>query len=100
MHLTESLSLDHLADTVSLSRSRLIHLFQEVYHVAPYQYYLSQKCKLAQSMLSRTTLPVSAISTQLGFLDPHHFSSFFKKQYGLSPASYRKLHTAPGNFPT
>ena len=49
MHLTESLSLDHLADTVSLSRSRLIHLFQEVYHVAPYQYYLSQKCKLAQS---------------------------------------------------
>ena len=69
MHLTESLSLDHLADTVSLSRSRLIHLFQEVYHVAPYQYYLSQKCKLAQSMLSRTTLPVSAISTQLGFLD-------------------------------
>ena len=100
MHLTESLSLDHLADTVSLSRSRLIHLFQEVYHVAPYQYYLSQKCKLAQSMLSRTTLPVSAISTQLGFLDPHHFSSFFKKQCGLSPASYRKLHTAPGNFPT
>lgn len=56
--------------------------------------------KLAQSMLSRTTLPVSAISTQLGFLDPHHFSSFFKKQCGLSPASYRKLHTAPGNFPT
>lgn len=100
MHLTESLSLDHLADTVSLSRSRLIHLFQEVYHVAPYQYYLSQKCNLAQSMLSRTTLPVSAISTQLGFLDPHHFSSFFKKQCGLSPASYRKLHTAPGNFPT
>jgi AraC family transcriptional regulator of arabinose operon len=95
-----ALSLDHLADTVSLSRSRLIHLFQEVYHVAPYQYYLSQKCKLAQSMLSRTTLPVSAISTQLGFLDPHHFSSFFKKQCGLSPASYRKLHTAPGNFPT
>ena len=100
MHLTESLSLDHLADTVSLSRSRLIHLFQEVYHVAPYQYYLSQKCKLAQSMLGRTTLPVSVISTQLGFLDPHHFSSFFKKQCGLSPASYRKLHTAPGNFPT
>ena len=100
MHLTESLSLDHLADTVSLSRSRLIHLFQEVYHVAPYQYYLSQKCKLAQSMLSRTTLPVSAISTQLEFLDPHNLSSFFKKQCGLSPASYRKLHTAPGNFPT
>ena len=49
MHLTESLSLDHLADTVSLSRSRLIHLFQEVYHVAPYQYYLSQKCKLAHA---------------------------------------------------
>ena len=59
MHLTESLSLDHLADTVSLSRSRLIHLFQEVYHVAPYQYYLSQKCKLA---------PVHA--------KPHHSSCF------------------------
>lgn len=63
MHLTESLSLDHLADTVSLSRSRLIHLFQEVYHVAPYQYYLSQKCKLAQSMLSRTTLPANSART-------------------------------------
>ena len=35
MHLTESLSLDHLADTVSLSRSRLIHLFQEVVQAGP-----------------------------------------------------------------
>lgn len=99
MHLTESLSLDHLADTVSLSRSRLIHLFQEVYHVAPYQYYLSQKCKLAQSMLSRTTLPVSAISTQLGFLDLTTFLPFQETVRSV-PASYRKLHTAPGNFPT
>lgn len=99
MHLTESLSLDHLADTVSLSRSRLIHLFQEVYHVAPYQYYLSQKCKLAQSMLSRTTLSVSAISTQLGFLDPHHFSSFFKKQCGLSPLLTENSTQRLGIFP-
>lgn len=100
MHLTESLSLGSSGRYRFPVPLRLIHLFQEVYHVAPYQYYLSQKCKLAQSMLSRTTLPVSAISTQLGFLDPHHFSFFFKKQCGLSPASYRKLHTAPGNFPT
>ena len=54
-----------------------------------------QKCKLAQSKLGRTTLPVSVISTQLGFLDPHHFSSFFKKQCGLSPGFLQKTpHSA------
>lgn len=89
-HLAEPLSIDSLAEYVHLSRSRALHLYKDVYHTTPYRYYFSLKMELSLSLLSRTSMPISEIAKQLGFNDCQHFSSSFKKFYGVPPLQYRK----------
>ena len=89
-HLAQPLSIDEIAEHVHLSRSRVLHLFKDVYNTTPYQYYFSLKMELAVSLLTRTSLSISDISEQLGFSGCQHFSSAFKKHYGISPMAYRK----------
>ena len=89
-NLTAPIRIDDIADSVHLSRSRCIHLFREAYRITPYNYYLSMKLELAQSMLYHTNLSIQIISERLGFPCYEHFSAFFKKQTGISPAQYRK----------
>lgn len=38
-------------------------------------------------------IPVKEVAFNLEFDDPAHFSKFFKKQVGLAPADFRKVHT-------
>lgn len=90
-HLLQPLSIDDLAAHVHISRSRALHLFKEFYHTSPYRYYFSLKMELSLPLLSRTSLPISEIAKQLGFNDSQHFSSAFKKHYGMSPLHYRKM---------
>ena len=45
---------------------------------------------LAKSYLAQTELSIKEIAYQLYFESPNNFSSFFKKQTGLTPSSYRE----------
>lgn len=44
----------------------------------------------AQSLLKNTKLTAKEIGYQLGFSEPTHFNSYFKKHTGMTPNSYRK----------
>ena len=43
----------------------------------------------AKRLLLHTNLSIKEIAFQIGFDEPLHFSSFFKKNAGISPSSYR-----------
>lgn len=88
--LTRPLSIDEIAASVHLSRSRAMHLFKETYGISPYRYYQTQRLELAQSMLQHSFLSAQEISDQMGFSGYHHFSGFFKKECGISPTQYRQ----------
>lgn len=91
-NLTQPLNIENMVAHVHLSRSRALHLFKETYGITPYNYYLSQKMELAQTMLKCTALSVGEISEKLGFSDYHHFSGSFKKRNGISPSQYRSCN--------
>jgi AraC-like DNA-binding protein len=44
----------------------------------------------AKSLLSQTPLRVKEVSFRLGYSDVSHFTNFFKKKTGTTPALYRK----------
>lgn len=46
----------------------------------------------AKSLLQNSGISIKEITYKLGFTEQAHFSNFFKKQTGISPAQYRKLH--------
>ena len=89
-NLTSNITIDDIAASVPLSRSRCIHLFKEVYHITPYNYYLKLRLELAENLLRNTLLPVHEIAQHLNFPDCQRFSAFFKKYSGQSPTRFRK----------
>ena len=44
----------------------------------------------AKAILQNTSLSVKEIAYRLGFIEPTHFSNYFKKHAGVSPVLYRK----------
>jgi len=44
----------------------------------------------AKVLLQDKTLSIKEIADKLGFLEAPHFSNYFKKHTGQSPAEYRK----------
>lgn len=55
-----------------------------------HQYVLQQRLTRAAELLLTTQQPVSEISMKLGFYSASHFSGFFKRATGTTPAQYRK----------
>lgn len=55
-----------------------------------HQYVLQRRLTLARALLVTTQLPVSEIAINLGFHSASHFSGFFKKATGTTPAQFRK----------
>lgn len=51
---------------------------------------MNLKMQKAASLLTATTLPVSAVAEYLGYQDPTNLIRGFKKQYEMTPAQYRK----------
>lgn len=51
----------------------------------------------AKRLLINLDLLVAAIANQLNFEDQSYFIKFFKKQEGITPEKFRKLHTTHGN---
>jgi AraC-like DNA-binding protein len=57
----------------------------------PMLHWINEKAvSTAKILLQHPALSIKEISNQMGFLESAHFSNYFKKQTGESPATYRK----------
>jgi transcriptional regulator GlxA family with amidase domain len=89
-------SLDDLALSVNLSASRFRHLFKSETSVSPMQYLASLRMLKAKELIETSFLSVKQVRSSIGVHDKKHFSSLFKKNYGLTPAEYRSRHLRGG----
>ena len=96
-HMTESITIEQLADEVHLSPSRLSHLFKDQVGLTPIQYLQKQRIERACQLLRQTALPVGQIAEALGYESPFYFSLRFKKHTGQSPRAYRQGTDAQGD---
>ncbi len=87
-HLESSLSLAKMAELVGLSEYHFCRMFAVSFKQTPHQYVLTQRIKLAQSLLDEGKLPQAHIALQTGFSSQSHFSRSFKKQLGVTPRQY------------
>ena len=56
---------------------------------SPQQLLLAYRIQLAKNYLRNPSLSIKTISNELGFSNPNHFSTLFKKSIGMSPKEYR-----------
>lgn len=94
-NIYDNITIEEIALTFNYDKAHIIREFERYYHQTPYQYLLSQKMTIAKQLLSRTSVPVTNISEQLGFKSVFYFSRIFKKKTGMSPSDFRKQSSVP-----
>jgi len=86
----ENVTLESLAELVSLDPSYLVRLFKKHTNMTPFEYLRNLRLKAAASYLSGSDMPIGAIVLETGFNSVHHFTRLFKAHYGQSPAEWRR----------
>jgi AraC-like DNA-binding protein len=81
-----------MARMANLSESRFRTLFKNATDQAPLSYLNNYRLTQACRLLTQNDIPISRVSTLVGFEDPLYFSRLFRKHYGISPKSYRKSY--------
>lgn len=89
-HYSENISLEDIADSVAISKSSALHLFQNGIKMTPVNYLISYRLKQAALMLNGTEKKIATIALESGFNSVDHFCRSFKNTYGITPTDYRK----------
>lgn len=88
-HITESISLEQIAEQVHLSPSALSKQFFKYNGIGFHQYITAKRVELAIKLLQTTDENVLDIAYACGFHNSAAFYDAFKKITGTTPLSYR-----------
>jgi two-component system, response regulator YesN len=93
-YMDADLSLNEVASLVNLSSSHFSMVFSQETCQTFKEYLTTTRINKAKGMLRTTSLSSNDIAYQVGFNDPHYFSTVFKKNTGLSPTEFRSKRQA------
>jgi AraC-like DNA-binding protein len=86
-HVSEPVSIEHLARMSALSECHLISAFRFEFGLPPHAYHLRLRLAAACEALARG-MAVASVAYEYGFADQSHLSRKFKSVYGVSPAAW------------
>ncbi len=92
-HFSEPVTLNDLAEAVSLSPYYFSRSFAKETGMSPHQYLIAVRISSAKYLLSSTDMTVKEVAFQAGFSDESSFCATFRKREGITPTEYRSaLH--------
>lgn len=90
--LTEPWDIARMAGALHFSERQLYRLCQQHFALAPMALLQRLRLQRAALLLASRADPVKQLAEQCGFKNEYHFSTAFKRQHGLAPSHYRRLH--------
>ncbi|TBL81044.1 helix-turn-helix domain-containing protein [Paenibacillus thalictri] len=94
-----SLSLDTIADHFGMSPSYITRFIKDQTGSSLIRYLDQLRMAKAKELLVTGTLNLADVTSEVGYVDVSNFIKKFKKQEGVTPEQYRKLHAAVENRP-
>ena len=82
------LNVEMLAQKTGISRTHLHRRMKEMAGTTPSDFIRNLRLQQAAILLKNKDLSITQIAYAVGFTSQTHFSSAFKKMYGLSPMEY------------
>jgi AraC-like DNA-binding protein len=86
--------LEDVAAAVGYSPSYLSRTFSQSFGISFSEHLRTLRLGIAESLLSRSDLPVQEIARRVGYQYPWHFTRAFTQAMGMSPREYRRKHAA------
>lgn len=89
-HFRESLSIDDIAASASISVSTLLRLYHDILHTTPIQYVLKYRLEQCRDELKiKPDASIAETAFSCGFNDISYFNRCFLKAYGETPSSFK-----------
>ena len=88
--LDPGFNVGRLQEKISISREHLYRKLMAITGESPSSLIRKLRLKTAAGLLQEGKSTITEIALHVGFSNPSHFARSFKKEYGLSPNSYRK----------
>lgn len=89
-NFTNPPSLAELSRAVGINELKLKNGFKDLYNSTVYGFVLDYKLETARGMLESRQHKINEIAFAMGYSNPSHFISAFKKKYGITPKQYTK----------
>lgn len=89
-HIFEKLTRESVANQVHVNKDYLARVFKSTEGISITDYITKKRMEIAKQMLATTSLSITTIAEDLGFSNPSHFCSMFKREFGMPPALYRR----------
>lgn len=88
-HITEpEFNVEMLAKNVGISRIHLNRKIKEIAGITPSEFIRNHRLEQAARMISERKVNIAQVTYAVGFTNQTHFSTIFKKQYGMTPTEY------------
>lgn len=100
-HYSEKITLDEIAASGNVSRSKCCRIFQHYLQQSPIDFLNTYRLKVSASLLDTTDKTITEIAFACGFNHLSYFSKLFCAHYQCTPREYRKRrHTIPNSQPS
>lgn len=88
----KNITIPQLARQTGINEAKLKEGFRELYGQSIHAYLQQLRLEKAQQLLSTTNMSVTEITYDIGYSQVTHFTTLFKKEFGLTPTEWRQKH--------
>ncbi|WFU04356.1 AraC family transcriptional regulator (plasmid) [Rhizobium sp. CB3171] len=85
-----NIRLEELASLTGLSQSHFSHAFKASTGLPPHQWQTKARLERAKQLLLKGDTPLTNVAVETGFADQAHFTRVFRKNFGTTPASWKR----------
>ena len=89
LHYASPMSIEQMAGLAGFSKSHFMKYFRQTMGVPFTAYLNSYRLTMAARLLLQSDDTVLSIASEVGFDNLSYFNRAFKKQYGMTPSTYR-----------
>lgn len=92
-HHSKLITIKDLANCIDVTPQYLCLLFQKAMKMRPMEYVNRERINRSKElMFNESDIKMHEIAHRVGFDSPSYFSSVFKRNEGLSPEQFKKIH--------
>ena len=85
-------NVEALADDIGMSRAQLHRRMKDLTGITAGEFIRNLRLQQAAKLLAAGDTSVAQVTYAVGFANPNHFTSAFKKHFGVTPSEYMSKH--------